>query len=147
MKEDGPADTKTRERTEGAATAVQAMHEDSFLSTGSSTLSFSRDDTLVDNGATAPKLCPSPLKMRSPTAAGGLHPAGIASTATRTTFNQPTLRFYSTEETNSKRASIQYALHYSCFWRNQLDAPSCRRVIETKSGQNLVFHPSVAGLQ
>ena len=27
---DGPANTKTRERTEGAATAVQAMHGDSF---------------------------------------------------------------------------------------------------------------------
>ena len=30
MEADGPADTKTRERTEGAATAVQAMHGDSF---------------------------------------------------------------------------------------------------------------------
>ena len=30
MEADGPADTKTRERTEGAATAVQAMYEDSF---------------------------------------------------------------------------------------------------------------------
>ena len=28
---DGPADTKTRERTEAAATAVQAMHGDSFF--------------------------------------------------------------------------------------------------------------------
>ena len=26
MEEDGPANTKTRERMEGAATAVQAMH-------------------------------------------------------------------------------------------------------------------------
>ena len=30
MEVDGPADTKTRERTEGAATAVQPMHGDSF---------------------------------------------------------------------------------------------------------------------
>ena len=30
MEEDGPADTKTRERTEGAAMAVQAIHGDSF---------------------------------------------------------------------------------------------------------------------
>ena len=30
MEADGPADTKTRERTEGTATAVQAMHEDRF---------------------------------------------------------------------------------------------------------------------
>ena len=29
MEADGPADTKTRERTEGAATAVQVMHGDS----------------------------------------------------------------------------------------------------------------------
>ena len=29
MEADGPANTKTRERTEGAAIAVQAMHEDS----------------------------------------------------------------------------------------------------------------------
>ena len=30
MKTDGLADTKTRECTEGAATAIQAMHGDSF---------------------------------------------------------------------------------------------------------------------
>ena len=30
MEADEPANTKTRERTEGAATAVQAMHGDSF---------------------------------------------------------------------------------------------------------------------
>ena len=29
MEADGPANTKTRERTEGTATAVQAMHGDS----------------------------------------------------------------------------------------------------------------------
>ena len=29
MEADGPASTKTRERTEGAATALQAMHGDS----------------------------------------------------------------------------------------------------------------------
>ena len=29
MEADGPADTKTRERTEGAAAAVQAVHGDS----------------------------------------------------------------------------------------------------------------------
>ena len=31
MEADGPSDTKTRERTKGAAKAVQAMHEDSFF--------------------------------------------------------------------------------------------------------------------
>ena len=34
MKADGPADTKTREHTEGAATAVQAMRGDGFLLAG-----------------------------------------------------------------------------------------------------------------
>ena len=34
MVADGPADTKTRERTEGAATSVQAMHGDTFLLAG-----------------------------------------------------------------------------------------------------------------
>ena len=33
MEADGPAGTKTRERTEGAATAVQAMHGDSGSAT------------------------------------------------------------------------------------------------------------------
>ena len=55
---------------------------------------------------------------------------------------QPPLRFYLTEETNSNRIPIQYALHSSSFWRNNLlAAPSCRRDIETKSGQNLMFDP------
>ena len=35
MKTDVPADSKTRERMEGAAKAVQAMHGNSFLRTGS----------------------------------------------------------------------------------------------------------------
>ena len=34
MEADGPANTKTRERTEGAATAVRAMHGDVFLLAG-----------------------------------------------------------------------------------------------------------------
>ena len=81
--------------------------------------------------------------MRMPTLTGGLLSADMASTATRTTFDRPPLRFYSTEETNSKRSPIQYVLYYSSFfWRNNLlAAPSCRRVVETKSGQNMVFDP------
>ena len=103
MKVDVPSDTKTRERAEGVAAAVQAKRWDSCSvnrvdpglmcltsfgddSTGPPTLSCSRDNALVDNGAAAPKLCLSPLEMRTPTAAGGLLPAGIASTASRTTF-------------------------------------------------------------
>ena len=46
-------------------------------------------DALVDKGAEAPKPCLPPAEMRTPTAAGGLLPAGIASTATRTTFSRP----------------------------------------------------------
>ena len=116
MEADGPANTKTRERTEGAATAVQEMHGDSCSATrvdpGPKTNSISfgvkaeppalpcRNDVLVENGATAPKSCLLSLEMRSPTAAGGLLPTGKASIATRITFNQPPLRLYSTEETN-----------------------------------------------
>ena len=87
MEAHGPADTKTRERTEGIAKAVRVMHGDSFSSNrvqaGPKTTSTSfgvkveppalpcRDDIVVNNSAAAPKLYRSPLKMRSPTAAGG----------------------------------------------------------------------------
>ena len=152
------ADKKTRERTEGAATAVQAKHAgDSFSAKRVQAGPFSstsvgvkaeppalpcRDDVLVDSGAAASKSCLSPLEMRTPTVTGGSFPAGTASTATRTTFDQPPFRFFSAEETNSKKTSIQYAWYYSSFWRNYLIAvPSCRRVIETKTGQNLIFNP------
>ena len=116
MEADGQADTKTSERIEGAATAVQAMHGDSCFAnrvdpdpmcstsfdddcTGPPALPCSREDTLVDNGAAAPKSCLSPLEMRLPIAAGGLLPAGEASTAT--SFNHPPLWLCSIEETNS----------------------------------------------
>ena len=94
------ANKETRERAEGAATAAQAMHGDSFsanrvdpdpmcstifgMKAEPPTLPC-RDDVLVESGAAAPKLCISPLEMRSPTAAGGLLLAGKATTATRTT--------------------------------------------------------------
>ena len=68
---DGPADTKTRERTEGAATTVQAMRGDSYtaeqkVQDGPKTsISFGmmaeppdlpcREDVLVEKGATTPK--------------------------------------------------------------------------------------------
>ena len=152
---DVPAD-KIRERTEDAAKAVQAMHGDSCTanrvdgdptcsisfggdSTGPPALTCSRDDALVGNGAAAPKSCLSPLETRSPTAAGGSLPAGKASTTTRITFYQPHLRFCPTRETNSYRTSTQHALYYnSNFWLNQLPSPSWRRVIQTKSRQNLL---------
>ena len=126
MEVDGTADTKTRERTEGAAKAVQAMHEDSCsvnrVDPGPKTTSLSfgakvdppalpcRDGVQVENGAVAPKSCLPPLEMRSPTAAGGLLPTGEAST--RITFNQTPLRLYSTEETHSKTTLTPYALYY-----------------------------------
>ena len=131
MEAERPEDTKPRDRKEGATKAVQAMHGDSF---STNRVDFDpmcstrfgvkaeapalpcRDDVVVENGAAAPKSCLSPSEMRSPTAADGLLPAGMASTTTRTIFNQPTLLFYSTVETNSKRAPIQYALvHYQQF--------------------------------
>ena len=130
MEADVPADTKPRERTEGAAKAVQAMHGDSFSANRvdpdpmcSTNFDVEAeppalpcgDDVSVENGAAAAKSFLSPLEMRTTTAAGGLLLTGKTSTSMRTTFNQPTLRFYSTEETDSKRAPIQYALYYSSF--------------------------------
>ena len=73
--------------------------------------------------------------MCSPTAAGGILPTGEASIATRTTFNQPPLRLYSTEETNS--TSTPYVSYDSSFFQksNLPAASSCSRVVDTKSGE------------
>ena len=100
---DGHANTETHERTEGAATAVQAMRRDSFtteqkVQDGPKTsISFGmmaeppdlscRDDGSVEEGATSPESCLPSLEMRSSTAAGGLVPIGEASAATETTSN------------------------------------------------------------
>ena len=102
---DGHANTNTRERTESAATAVQAMRGDGFsarrVEPGPNTSSTSfgvkaeppalpcRDDVVVESGDAAPKSCLPSLEIRSLTAAGGLVPTGKASTATETNFNQP----------------------------------------------------------
>ena len=121
MVADGQANTKTRERTEGAAKAVRVKRGDSCFAdrvdldqmcstsfgddcTESSAPPCSEENALVDNGAAAPKSCLPSLEMRSPTAAGGFLPTGEASIATRTTFNQPPLRL-STEEVNSKTST------------------------------------------
>ena len=162
MEADGPANTKTQERTEGAATAVQAMRGDSFtaeqkVQDGPKTsITFGmeaespnlpcRDDVLVEGGDAAPRSCPPSLEVRSPTAAGGLVPTGEASTATEDNFNQPPLRFCPTEETdpeaNYKRTSTPYGSYdSSSFWK-LLAAPYCRRVVETKSRQNRTFDPA-----
>ena len=90
MEEDGPENTKPGERTEGAATAVQAMHGDSCFATrvdpGPKTNSSSfgmkieppsfpcREDVLVEDGAMAPKSYLPFLEMRTTTAAGGFLP-------------------------------------------------------------------------
>ena len=72
MEADAPSDTKTCERTEGTAVAVQAMYGDNVSAnrvdsdpksstsfgddfTGPPVLPCSRDDALVGNGAAAPK--------------------------------------------------------------------------------------------
>ena len=162
MEADGPANTKTRERTEGAAIAVQAMHGDSFsacrVDPGPKTNSTSfgmmaeppdlpcREDVLIEDSAAASKSCLPSLEMRSPTAAVGLLPIGEASTAIKTTFNKSPLRFYSNEATNPKEThlwtSVLSSWYDSSFWRNKLlAAPSCRRVIETNSMQSRTFDP------
>ena len=83
----GPANTKIRERTEGAATAVHAMRGDScfadwvdsdpICSTSSSddctvppAPTYLGENALVDNRVAAPKSYLPSLEMRSPTAAG-----------------------------------------------------------------------------
>ena len=121
MEADGPATTKIRERTEGAATAVQAMRGDSFsahrvepgpkISTSFGVKAEPpalpcRDDVVVESGDAAPKSCLPSLEMRSPTAASGLVPTGRTSKATETTANEPFFQFYSTEEENSKKKKI-----------------------------------------
>ena len=167
MEADGPANTKTRERTEGAATVVQAMRGDSFtarrVEPGPNTSSTSfgvkaeppalpcRDDVVVESDDAAPKSCLPSLEMRSSTAAGGLVPTGEASTATETNFNQPPIRFHSTEETDSEtssketnlRTSTQYASYDSSVFQesNLPPALSDLRVIETKPIQNITFDP------
>ena len=156
MEADVSADEKTRKGTKGAATAVQAMHGNSFSAKrvqdgpkSSTTFGVKaeppalpcRGDVSVENAAAAPKSCLSPLEMRTPTAAGGLLPTGKTSTATRTTYHQLPLWFCPTEEINS-RTSILHVSYFSIFgWINNQQASSWPRVIETKSGQNMVFDP------
>ena len=108
-----PSDTKTRNRTEDIE-ADRAMSEDSSSAnqvdpdqmcltsfgddfTGPSALYCSRDDALVDNGAAALNPSLSLVEMRMRIAAGGLLLADKVSTATRTIYYQPRLRFCPTE--------------------------------------------------
>ena len=156
MEADGPVNTKNCERTEGAATAVQAMHGDSCtaqkVQDGPKTsISFGvkaepphlpcREDVLVEDGAAAPKSCLPSLEMRTTTAASGLVTTGKTSTATETTSNEPLLRLYSAEETNFKKSPNPYASYDSSVFKksNLPAAPHCRRAVETKPRQNRTF--------
>ena len=162
MEADGPADTtKTRERTEGAATAVQLMRGGWFsarrVKPGPTTNSTSfgvkaeppalpcRDDVVVESGPAASESCLPSMEMRSSTAAGGLVPTGDASKASKTTLNEPPLRFCLTEETDPKAknswTSVPSASHNSSSFRRLSATPYCRRVVDTKSGQNMTFDP------
>ena len=147
MKADGQAGTETRERTEGTATAVQAMHGDSCsanrVDPGPKTTlpSFGvkadpptfpcRDGVLVDNGAAAPKSGLPPLEMRSPTAAGGLLPTGEASIATRTTYNPPPIRLFDRGDEfkgdKFKDPNSTRFVDSTFFWKNNLPVAPCHR--------------------
>ena len=161
---DGQADTRTRERTEGAATAVQAIRGDCFSAhrvepdptTNSTSFGMKaeppalpcRDDSVVECGAASFKSCLPSMEMRPSTAAGGLVPTGDASKASETTLNEPPLRFCLTEETDLKAknswTSVPSASYDSSSvfkGRNLFATPYCRRVVDTKSRQNRTFDP------
>ena len=159
MEADDTTNTKTRERTEGATTAVQVMRGDSFtarrVEPGPNTSSTSfgvkaeppalpyRDDVVVESGDAAPKSCLPSLEMRSSTAAGGLVPTDETSTA-ETTVNKRLLQFYSTGEEDSKKENVWTSTpstwYDSSFWK-LLVASYCRGVNETKSIKNRTFDP------
>ena len=116
MEANGQVSTKTRERTEGAATAVQAMRGDCLsarrVEPGPTTNSISfgekaeppalpcRDNVVVESNPAVSESCLPSMEMRPSTAAGGLVPTSEASNALETTSNQPPLRFCSTEKTD-----------------------------------------------
>ena len=114
-----------------------------------------REDIVVEEGATSPESCHPSLEMRSPTATDGIIPTGEASTATRTTSNEPLLWFYATEgmnpEEDSKKkklwTSTPYASSYdSSIFQEESNisaASYCRRVVETKSRQNRLLIQAV----
>ena len=165
MEVDGPAGTTTRERTEGTATAVQAMRGDGFSARrvepdpNTNSTSFGvkaeppafpcRDDVVVECGDAASESCPPSLEMRPSTAAGSLVPTGEASTAKETNFNQTALLFCSTEETDHLEASCKKTLLSSASYdsssvfqkRNLSATPYCRRGVDTKSRQKRTFDP------
>ena len=101
---DVPTNTKTRKRTEAAAADRAKRIGDCFSAKKvdigpTSLISFGikaklpalplRDDAPVDKSAAVLKPCLSRVKMRTPTASGGLLLAGTVSTAMRTIFPRP----------------------------------------------------------
>ena len=161
MEANGQADTRTRERTEGAATAVQAMRGDCFsarrVESGPTTNSTSfgvkaeppalpcGDDVVVESGPAASESCLPSMEMRPSTAAGGLVPTGDASNASETTSNKPPLRFCPIEKTDLKAknlwTSVPSASYNSSSFRRLSATPYCRRIVDIKSGQNRTFGP------
>ena len=141
-------DAKTRKCTKGASAADRAMNVDSSparVNYGPTRLTIfgmiaeppapekSIGNALVDKGAEARKLCLSPGEMRTPTAVGGLVPAGTTSTAMRTIFlSSPRWSFCPTEEMNFRTTtSIQTYTMYISFWQ--------MNVLKTRPRQTLVF--------
>ena len=163
MEADGQASTRTHERTEGAATGAQGMRGDCSSarrvkpgSTNSTSFGMKaeppalpcRDVSVVECGAGSFKSCLPSMKMRTSTAAGGLVPTGDASKASETTLNELPLRFCLTEETNLKAEKLWTSIPSASYdsssvlqERNLSATPYCRRVIDTKSGQNRTFDP------
>ena len=165
MEAGGQANTKTRESTEGAPTAVQATRGDGFsarrveIGPNTNLTSFGvkaeppalpcRDDVVVECGAAVSESCLPSMEMRPSTAAGGLVHTGEASKATETDNNQRPLQLCSTEvrdhmQANCKKTSISSASNDSSgvFQERNLSAtPYCRRVVDTKSRQNRTFNP------
>ena len=158
MVADGQANTKTSERMEGAAKAVQAKYGDSctaqrvqdrpkirtcFGVMAEPPALPCRDDVMFENSAAAPKSCLPSLEMRSPTGAGGLLPTGEASRATMTTFNQPPLWLYLTEETDSKKTNLRTPILYVSYGTAVfclLSLPAGRSLRQNQ--ENCFFGPS-----
>ena len=158
---DGQTSTKTRERTEGAATAAQAMRGDCSSArqvepgpTNSTSFGMKaeppalipcRDVSVVEYGAAAFKSCLPSMEMRTSTAAGGFVSTGDTSKASETPLDEPPLRFCLTEEPDLKaensRTSIPSAPYDSSSVFHLSATPYCRRVVDTKSGQNRTFDP------
>ena len=141
MGADGPANMKTRERTEDAATAVQVMHGYSYTTAQKvrdgpkTSISFGvkaeppdlpcRDDVLVEGGDAALTSCLPSLKMRTTTTARSLVPIGKTSTATETTSNEPLLRLCAIEGTNPKENIYINYISIRLVRRQLLETVSC----------------------